>query len=621
MPAENHENHRVCPRKTFCILLKMKEPGFKSIFWSLPILAVLLYVACMPWMELRGSDEAVYATIASEMARSHNFLQPTFHGQPVGVFPLYPWLVCLFSGFQQPGEIAVRLPSVLAIFGMALGAFLMARRHRDAHAGVLAALIVLTSFGAMRVGIVGQGEALHAALLSGAWFLWHTLGPIKRKWNTAWGVSLGLIFLDLFNVGLRGVILFYLPFLFTTMPPRTRRLLRSKEHLRWLVFFALASYLWVTLFCKQSLLGWNALVGPLSSSAAPEGFFHHLLFFPFQCFWDMLPWGLFLWMPFCLALRPLEPSGSICGFLRAAVLCIFVSYWLLPGHSSLLILAALPPMAVMIAFTLPIVMHRNEPFWRRFGYLGTAVVSVGLFYAIVHWAWVAAKKIQFENWDAVRAFPEYGIAVVIVLLLLLVAVCVWGRRPNALGLAWLAAGMRVTWVVMVSLTAFLTLENRGFVARQLMEGVPEKADAAISVTSASAPIVDVKEEIPEGCVLYFMAEHYSYPAQLFYTGHAIRRIQKGEQLPKEEEVILAAENQPVFPGWTWDKINGPVNFNLHREVVPSPLAVEPMMFTWKFSGLVYRRVEVISDKYPEYGRDYYLEKPYNLYRGRYSNDK
>lgn len=577
-----------------------------TIIWTLPLLAALLYLACVPWAEIRGSDEAVFATVAREMIASGNFLHPTFQGQTANIFPLYPWLICLFSGFHAPGVLAIRLPAVLAVFAMAFQAYLVARRHRGIPAGTLAALIVLTSFGAMRVGIFGQAETLHAALLSGAWLSWHSLGALQRRWRLAWGVSLGLVFLDTMAVGLRGVLLFYLPLLFTSMPPRTRRLLRSREHLWWLAAYALVLYVWVGILCPQPLLGWNAMVGSLSGSAVPEGAVRHFFAFPARCLRDYLPWSVFIWVPFCLALRPLEPPGSLCGFLRTAVLTLFICHWMLPGYSSLLMMPALPAMAIMTSFNLPIVMYRQERGWRRTNRLLCVAAVAGLLYSALAWTWVTIGRVTFENCPESSALRTFGFALTIILVTLAVAVAVRGGNPDPRGLAWCMAGFRIVWVVLLAIPAALTIGDREAAARSML-GIMEVAD---DDQPRMAPV-----EIPEGETVYLLSERHSFPAQMFYLGHPVARLDKGASLPTMGDVYLVSATQPVFLGWNWERLSGPVDFHQHRRLVPAVSWCDLPGFLWNHERRQYARVRLGESEYPEHASEYFRPQMMSLYRG------
>lgn len=573
-----------------------------KLLWLPVLLGALLYLLCLPWMELRGSDEAVFAAVAREMLETRKFFTPAFQGQPAQIFPLYPWLVCLCSGFQTPGVLSVRLPAVLSVFGLALEAFLVARRHRDAQAGSLAAAIVLTTFGAMRVGIYGQAETLHAFLLSSAWFAWHGLGVLERRWRLAWGCALGLVFLDVLSTGLRGILLFYLPLLLTSMPPRTRRLLRSREHLECLCCLALGLYLWFTLVCPQPLTGWYALVGPLSSSAVPEGFFSHLLHFPLRCLRDLMPWSLFLWIPFCLALKPLEPAGSLCGFLRAVILTLFLLHWFMPGYSSLMMLPVLPGLAVVMSFNLPIVLHRWERGWGKLLRF-LSWFSLGLLcYCALHWMWVGLGRITFQG--AERGVELLGWS--LSLFSLALGSWVWwqARRPTGEGLVWLTLGVRLAWIALVVLPNFLTMGDRQYAARKLLGQIPRE----------EGPREGEAVRVPPGESLYLLPRQKAFPAQMFYTDRRVLRLRKGEAMPRKTLYVIS-EQQPLFPGWRWKKLAGPVDFQMHRKLEPSPLLPEGKMLLPNFPGRHYVRRELTPQEFPPHALEYYEPYWMNLYQG------
>ncbi len=583
----------------------MPQKASSHFLPCLPLfLGVALYLLCLPWMELRGSDEAVFASIAREMVETGRYFQPAFQGQPAQVFPLYPWLVCLCAGFQTPGLLAVRLPAVLAVFGMAAQAFWVGRRHRDTRTGALAAAIVLTTFGAFRVGIYGQAETLHACLLSGAWLAWHGLGALGRRWRLAWAVSLGLVFLDVLCAGLRATLLFYLPLLLTRMPPRTRRLLRAREHLECLCVFALALYLWFTLVCPQPLTGWSALVGPLSSSAVPEGFFSHLLHFPLRCLRDLMPWSLFLWIPFCLALKPLEPAGSLCGFLRATILTLFLLHWFMPGYSSLMMLPVLPGLAAMISFNLPIVMHRQERGWKRINRALSWGTLLILLYCALHWMWVGLGRITFQGASLSTGVPALGWCVALLSLLLGGWVWLQGRQPTGEGVAWLTLGVRLAWIALVVLPSFLTMGDRQYAARKLLGQIPRE----------EGPLEGEAVRVPPGEPLYLLPRQKAFPAQMFYMDHRVLRLRKGEPLPGKP-LYLIAGRQPLFPGWRWKKLSGPVDFQMHRKLEPSPLLLDGKMLLPNFPGRHYVRRELTPQEFPPHALEYYEPLWMNLYQG------
>ena len=116
-------------------------------------LAVLALLA--GWLMLRDlgdasfhdGDEALYASVAREMAASGDLLTPTYWGDPLlNKPPLLYWLMTV-SGEFAPGnfEAQMRLPSALFGLGLLVLVYGMARRLGGAWCGAGAALLMLAN--------------------------------------------------------------------------------------------------------------------------------------------------------------------------------------------------------------------------------------------------------------------------------------------------------------------------------------------------------------------------------------------------------------------------------------------------------------------------------------------
>lgn len=522
------------------------------MLWGLLLTAALGYLAFLPLREMRASDEAIFAQIALDMCQNGNWLSPQLFGQPCPNPPLYPWLTALFLLMKLPAEIAVRLPATLAVFGTAAMAAWVARRHKDSLAGLIAAAVVLTAYAPMQVGIFGQRETLHGLLLCAAWFIWHEEGLMARRWNLAWSCALGLILLDTLNVGLRSVIIFYLPLLLTRTPRRPWRFLATPVHLGWLISYALIFYLWHQIAYNQPFFAWDTII------AAPEpqasvGYFKNLFLFPTKVFVKMLPWGLLIWTPFCLALQPLEPKGTLCGFLRAVVLCPFLAYLFLPflGTSPLMLLAQLAPLAVLIAMTAQIVFHRNERFFRRVATAMLITAIAGLTLLALLTILGACGKILFTINDTplpVASPRAYAAIALFALAMATTAFMALRRKPSEIALLlWGALTLRI--LILLATEAphtILYASDRRSVAQDLTEKLP-------------------KEATPK--FIYILSET-CYPAVGHYLQTPVKQIYSMENSLLDQDnspvVYLLATRQPISHQRIWTPISDPVDLGRRR---------------------------------------------------------
>jgi 4-amino-4-deoxy-L-arabinose transferase-like glycosyltransferase len=117
---------------------------------SLPVVALLLLLvaAAAAWPQLRLEDwtgtEGRRVQIAVEMAQSGDYMVPTLSHEPTFAKPpLHYWLLCGARALFGEGYVALRLPSVLLLWGLAVLGFWLHRRTFGDGAAWVAALGVL----------------------------------------------------------------------------------------------------------------------------------------------------------------------------------------------------------------------------------------------------------------------------------------------------------------------------------------------------------------------------------------------------------------------------------------------------------------------------------------------
>ncbi|MDX2269816.1 MAG: hypothetical protein NW208_17070 [Bryobacter sp.] len=144
--------------------------------WALIALLALPYTYYLSEPGVLGPDEARYAAIGQEMARTGDWVTPVLWGKPwFEKPPLLYWLIAAGTRVGLPEEWAIRLP--VTALALALPAMLPTTE---------AALVLATSFGWLALGQVAVTD-MPLSVCFHAWLLLLVRG---RPW--AAGVALGL---------------------------------------------------------------------------------------------------------------------------------------------------------------------------------------------------------------------------------------------------------------------------------------------------------------------------------------------------------------------------------------------------------------------------------------------
>lgn len=543
-------------------------------------MALVLYLPPLFFVELQGGEEAGYAAVAREMIRSGNWLQPHLQGSPVPVFPLYSWLIALFSCGSAPTLFSIRFPAVLSIWGLALLAGITARKSKGNLAGFIAAAVILTCWASLRIGFRAQSETLHAFLLAMAWFSWYRFGPLEQHWHHAWGIALLFVFFDVLTVGAKGLFLFYLPLLIARNPPKTLRQLQSAPHVLMLGIFAVSTIFWIHFVCAQPFLPWNALsfTQPNPVSAA---FVSHLIVFPVKVLLYLLPWSLLAWAPFCLALRQFEPTGTMGGFFRALVFVPLILFLLWPGSSPLQLFPALAPMAVLIGIHFEIVVNWYRRFFCWITRFLSAVTLAGACIISLFWMLIFLGNLEIRP----SLLPHSSVSTLALLLslfsvfLALLSIRLFKQAKSAplwQSLVFATGGLRVMLLTGFLFIPFLTIGNRKLSGIALAGLAPAGAlhpvpDPVSGLEPPPARRLNTESDVQK----VYLHGNYAYLVETFYLGKDIVRLHAFPAgLPGEEPVVyLLSHRQPAVPSRHWEPVSPTVHMAQNRQLTfqfPSP---------------------------------------------------
>ncbi|MFA6816277.1 MAG: hypothetical protein WCS73_08290 [Lentisphaeria bacterium] len=580
---------------------KLAVHSSKYLLFFLFLVAVLLYLPILNLPDLRSTDEALWGNLANSLINSKNYFTPELTADQQNCFPLYAWLVAICSFFHHPTTFTVRLPAVLSIFGIAILCGITAQRLKDNLAGFVAAAAVLTTFACLKIGVIGQAETVHAFFLSAAWIYWHRYGCQKEKWTKAWAIALSFVFLSVLTVGIKGLLLFYFPLLLTRHPGKNLRNLQTSTHFIFLTIFFIALIAWSKFTTFPTMLGNFSTI----YQGAPTNFFSHLVLFPSKLLVYLLPWSLFLWAPFCLALRQFEPTGSACGYYRAILCCPLFLFWIIPGCSPLLLFACLGPAAILISIHYEIVI-------RRYGHIFTFLLEIiawpvflGLILLSIFWIRVANGGILIQP---TLSPSQLALAVPITLaLLLLITACLVqhdilrkkGPRHILSMIIILIFAARFLFVASFSILDYWLIPDHHLKSLTLLNQAPKNTFEPIYTAvfgTEPPPEKDYNKQADKGNLFYVVSSK-SYPIEEFYTKKQWKYIQNpNEELPQKDPVVyMISARIPAVPNRNWYPVGPTIDMASERNT-----SFEFSGNIFQFRGLLTRKKDTSKTQSPQH---------------------
>ena len=331
-----------------------------SPWWGMLLLIAAFLALYEPWL-LGIKDyyrqEGLFAAFAREM--SWHLPMCTAHGITFhGYFPFFPFLgkgLAALTGLET--VFALRLVSVLMTFATGMLVIISVWRARNFTAAAMAGamfwgsnIVVEKSLDAMPTTTVMFG------LLS-AQLCWIYTGQKRGSWSWAWGLSMPILALTFLAGGVPALLLFFLPMIFLRRPLKLWPKLTKPGMLAGVAFLALAVIFWMlplSLLPDAPVLHWQP-DWRLDHYAA------HLLEFPLDFTVRFLPWIIFIWAPFCVALQTQDTTPIFSKYLRTITLTTFFLLWFAPGWESQNMLFLAAPLSMLCGMYYEAAVTRYAP--------------------------------------------------------------------------------------------------------------------------------------------------------------------------------------------------------------------------------------------------------------------
>ena len=511
-----------------------KTVPFAVGFAVLLITFLLLY---QPWQIglhdlLRA--EGIYAAEAQEFGPGLPVC--TAHGVIIRWdAPLYPLLAAGLHRTGVPLTWALRLIPLAATMLLAGLVFWAARSARPAGAALIAAAIFLSFLLTVDKTLIASPQTLAAFGLLAAHLVWFHYAARRNSWNSAWLLSCAIMVPTVWAGGLKMLLFYAFPLIFMRRPLTIWPKLNKPGMAAGAAVLAAGLLLWLA----PQWLTPGAATDP--ARFLPEPDWGRLLTFPGDLLVRLLPWSPLLWIPFCVALQPLDETPIFGRFLRTLACSTFFLLWLAPGWQSSDMIFLAGPLAILLGCGYETAVRRYSHPIRSLG-RAAACFTCGTAFALLLFLLLPEQLLQtrFDLHLGIDFREEwlYRTLSMLIIAALLAggAAGVFGGKRNPVWLHFLfaaaAAGM-FWWTVI-----------RPYHAQDHARA--ELGDFLASVLE--------KEQLPRTEPVYKIdiREFYCETSRI---GHPIRKIAVLEELPDSAPTVyLLATEFPQFPRRDWENL-------------------------------------------------------------------
>jgi 4-amino-4-deoxy-L-arabinose transferase-like glycosyltransferase len=488
------------------------------------------YFSRLTALTIRG-EEPRRARVAVEMIDSGDWIVPRQQGE---IYfsrpPLQNWAIVLLGLARgEVDAVAIRVPSVLAVLLTVGMVYCYGRGFLSPPASLAAGVAFATMIEVLKLGGLGETDAIFTAMVCGALFTWHW--GYTHAWPAArtWIASYLFVALAMLTKGLQGPVFFLGSVMLFLLVMHDGRYLLTRAHASGIATFVLVWAAWHIPY--QTAVGWNGILTMYSINVTQRfqadaigNPWSHYLRFPLEALVCMLPWSVLLLAYLGREFRrAIAPEQSHIAFLFSCFLVALAICWGVPGGRTRYVMPVYPCVACLVGLVLDRygrkdVEVRRWNMWN--GFVTGCVFAVGL------------EDVEARRWNVWTAFATGCVFVMGIGSLAVLAVSELAPSPPLSQPRWLTFSFLGVSAVLMSvlweMRKAVTPERRlvGVVAIGIFfaigyVGMAINAEQARSETSTAQAIAEVKNRLPAntslvslGRVMPLFAYYYRDPIKV-----------------------------------------------------------------------------------------------------------
>lgn len=517
----------------------MIEPGAKNffirIFWLL-LLAGALTVMYQVW-NLHSRDlsqnEGFYTALAAEI----NPAQPMCTAHGVGIKNnhfLLPLITNLLSRYiSLPLSSILRYVNFFFLTATALLLSFTAGFTRDFKAGIIAAGFFCANLFIFLLSMYAETFMIGLFCLFAAQCAWIYFGFSKGHWNLAWVCSLFFVSCGFLAAGVKIPLYFFLPLFFMHRPLKLTSRLNKKGFAVGMIIFGIGIILrfWPFIFFSHQIK-WDYM--PLVYQGMGN-FLLNIILEPLQMLLLLFPWTLLIWMPFCVAIRPLDKTPIFSHYFRVIFITGFVFTVFNPFSVFNDFIFTLPPLALLCALSYDTAVRRYSVEIRRMailcGYI-TAFLAASL---IIYCFFPAGEVAQYIN----LLPPEPNKDRIFSAIIAFMVISLWSYHYRKHGQIWLIMLFTAAAMGIFCQLTFIPFQNNDRSRSELGLAILK----AINDDGGKQDAIIYKNNILD---LY---------NESYYMKKTVIKINNFDDIDSKKNIIyLLTTDFPQYPERTWKNI-------------------------------------------------------------------